>query len=89
MQNIEFNENEELQWANGQTVQNSEKPSFMMGLLEKAGVGDKTTANFILAGVAGIGFGITIFLYAGMFSEPKKDLALDAQAIIIMTGNRQ
>lgn len=86
MQNIEFDENKEIQ---GQTVPNSETQSFMMGLLAKVGVEDKTTANFILAGVAGIGFGITIFMYAGMFSEPKKDLALDAQAIIIMTGNRQ
>lgn len=86
MQNIEFDENKEIQ---GQTVPNSETQSFMMGLLEKVGVEDKTTANFILTGFAAIGFGITIFMYAGMFSEPKKDLSLDARALINMNISQQ
>ncbi len=60
----------------------------MMRLLASVGVADSATANYILLGVAAIFFGITIFLYAGVFAEPVKDWSLDARALMEMQGAR-
>ena len=82
MQGIEFEDDGNY---NGLQTRASQvpvgKPSFMMRLLAKAGIIDKTTANLILLGLALIFFGITIFLYASALSVPQKNWALDAKAI--------
>lgn len=70
MQGIEFEEDNDFRGLKVRTVPSSiEKPSFIMNLLEKFGIADKTTANFILLGIAMVFFGITIFLYAGILGE--------------------
>jgi hypothetical protein len=67
MQGIEFEENNELRELSPSVIKNSaEKPSFFMRLLEKAGVADKTTASFILLGVAALFFSIAIYIYSGL-----------------------
>lgn len=81
MEGIEFEENREYRGLSTKASQVSErKPSFMMRLLGRAGIVDKTTANLILLGVALIFFGITIFLYASALSMPQKNWALDIKA---------
>lgn len=90
MEGIQFEEDREYSGLKGRAVQGSaEKQSFMMWLLEKAGVEDKTTANFALLGVAVVLFGITLFLYAGIFAEPKKDLSLDAKIRMQVESTQQ
>lgn len=45
------------------------RPSFLIGLLAKMGIADPVVSNFILAGIAAIFFGISIFLYAGIIEK--------------------
>lgn len=83
MQGIEFEEDRSFSGPSKTASQvPAEKPSLVMGLLEKMGIADKTTANFILLSVAAIFFGITIFLYSGILAKPEKDWSLDARAIL-------
>lgn len=70
MQGIEFEEGNNLHSLKAKTLSTPvAKQGFLMGLVEKTGIADKTTANFILLGIAMIFFGITIFLYAGILGE--------------------
>lgn len=80
MEGIQFEEDREYSGLKARAVQGgAEKQSFMMGLLEKVGIEDKTTANFALLGVAIVLLGITIYMYSGIFAEQKKDWSLDAK----------
>lgn len=88
MQGIEFEDDKNLSGLLTKVPVQSAKPSFMMGILAKIGVIDKTTANFILLGVAAAGLGVTIFLYAGLLSEPAKDWSRDTKAIMEMQRYR-
>lgn len=77
MQGIEFEEDKDLRELQLKAVSGStEKPSFVMKLLEKVGVTDKRTANIILLGIAIIFFSITIYLYSGLLESntPSKRL---------------
>lgn len=78
MQGIEFEEDNNLQGLKAQTVSTPvAKDGFIIRLLAKAGIADKSTANLILLGIAAIFFGITIYLYAGILGEnvPSKQSA--------------
>lgn len=68
MQGIEFEENNNLHdELNTQTLSTPfAKQGFIIKLLEKTGVTDKSTVNLILLSIAAIFFGITIYLYAGI-----------------------
>lgn len=84
MQGIEF----ETDNASSSTQKHipAEKTSAMVELLLKFGVKDTAMANYILLGTAGILIGATIFIYAGLLGEPKKDLSLDARSLLIIQG---
>lgn len=70
MQGIEFEEDKDYRGLKVKTLATPlKKQSLMMGILEKAGVADKSTANLILLGIAAFFFGITIFLYAGILGD--------------------
>lgn len=84
MQGIDFEDDRNFSGISSQVPTQSTEPSFMMGVLAKVGVMDKTTANFILLGIAATGLGVTIFLYAGALVEKEKDWSLDAKAIMEM-----
>lgn len=86
MQGIEF----ETDNASSSPQKNlpTEKTSAMVELLLKFGVRDTSTANYILLGTAGILLGTTIFIYAGLLGEQKKDMGLDTRAVLIMKDNR-
>lgn len=84
MQGIDFEDDRNLSGLATRVLVQTAKPSFMMRLLTRVGVEDTAVANYILLGVAAIFFGITIFLYAGVFTEPAKDWSLDARAILEM-----
>ena len=86
MQGIEF----ETDNTSSSTQKNvfTPKTSILVQWLLKFGVKDTTTANYILLGTVGILLGATIFIYAGLLGEPKKDLSLDARAVLIMRSNR-
>ena len=73
MQGIEF----ETDNASSSPQKNipTEKTSAMVELLLKFGVRDTSTANYILLGTAGILFGTTIFFYAGVLGEQKKEIS--------------
>lgn len=88
MQGIDFEDDRNFSGISSQVPAQSAEPSFMMGVLAKIGVMDKTTANLVLLGVAAIGLGVTIFLYAGALGEKKKDWSLDARAIMEMQRAR-
>ncbi|MFZ2303539.1 MAG: hypothetical protein WAV98_01970 [Minisyncoccia bacterium] len=83
MQGIEFEEDKDYQGLlRAKTLANTtSKQGFIMKFMEKIGFVDKTTANFVLLGLVAILFGITIFLYAEILTEPAKDWSLDARAI--------
>lgn len=67
MQGIEFEEDKNYQGLKTQTLSTPvAKKGFLLKLLEKAGITDKSTANLILLSIAAIFFGITIYLYAGI-----------------------
>lgn len=71
MQGIEFEENNDIQELSPRVIKNyAVKQSFFMRLLEKARVADKTTANFILLGIAVLFFGIAIYIYSGLNKSP-------------------
>ncbi|MEK7568807.1 MAG: hypothetical protein AAB497_01700 [Patescibacteria group bacterium] len=88
MQGIDFEDDRNFSGISSRIPVQTAKPSFMMRLLASVGVADSATANYILLGVAAIFFGITIFLYAGVFAEPVKDWSLDARALMEMQGAR-
>ncbi|MFA5997733.1 MAG: hypothetical protein WC791_04610 [Candidatus Paceibacterota bacterium] len=72
MQGIEFDEDKDLggySLRKVSKVTSEGKPSYMFKLLNKAGIEDKTTGNFILLCIAIVFFGITIFLYAGVLGN--------------------
>lgn len=71
MQGIEFEEDKSYQNFTAEQQASALRPSTMVRLLLKLGIPDPAVANYILLGVAGIFFGITIFLYAGIFAEQK------------------
>lgn len=60
---------------------NAQSKSMMVRWLANIGITDTAMANYILIGMAGIFFGVTIFLYADALSEPAKDWSLDARVI--------
>lgn len=66
MQNIEFETDQGSPSLESYMIP---KKSFMIGLMEKVGIKDTTTANVILIAIAAIFFGITIYLYAGVFEK--------------------
>lgn len=85
MQDIEFETDKNyLGGTYSQGGADSPQKSAMAQWLTKLGVTDPSLANYILVGVAGIFFGVTIFLYAGALSEPEKDWSLDARVIMEM-----
>lgn len=84
MQGIDFEDDRNFSGISSQIPAQREGLSLVMGLLAKMGIADKATANFILLGVAAIGFGVTIFLYAGALVEKEKDWSLDTRAILEM-----
>lgn len=89
MEGIQFEEDREYAGLKARAVDGgAEKQSFMMGLLEKVGITDKTTANFALLGVAIVLLGITIYMYSGIFAEPKRDWAADAKLRILMENTQ-
>lgn len=92
MLGIEFEEDKDIQGFKTSTGSSStEKPSIAMKLIEKAGVTDKMTANFILLGIAIIFFGISIYLYSGLLkgSKPLKLAPEQLQAQLkLMQGAR-
>ncbi|HBB44191.1 MAG: hypothetical protein UW27_C0011G0017 [Parcubacteria group bacterium GW2011_GWA1_44_13] len=75
MQGIEFEDDKDFQGlkASGLKVGTFEVPVAKQGpflkLLEKAGIDDKATGNFVILGIAAILFGIAMFLYAGILGE--------------------
>lgn len=69
MQGIEF---ETDQISNKYTTGVMMKQSWMIRLIEKAGVTDKATANFVLLGLAIVFFCTTIILYAWVFGVSEK-----------------
>lgn len=70
MQGIEFEEDKDYQGLKLKTFENTvARQGFIMRLLERIGVADTTTANFILLGIVAVFFGIAIFLYAGILSN--------------------
>lgn len=72
MQGVEFDEDKNYRINTGADRENTtSQPSSMTKLVFKMGVNDPSAANFILLGVAAIFFGVAIFLYAGILSEPK------------------
>lgn len=87
MQEIEF-ETDKSYPANSYTSGEVARKPTMVRLLMKIGITDTSLANYILIGVAGIGLGITIFLYANALVEPKIDRAAEARAILIMQSSR-
>lgn len=66
----------------------SQQAPMMARWLMGIGITDLATANYVLIGMTGVGLGVTIFLYANALAEPKKDLSLDARAILIMQNSR-
>ena len=70
MQGIEFEEDRNFQDIKVKTLTESPaKQGFIIDLLAKAGIADKSTADIVLLGIAAIFFGITIFLYAGILGN--------------------
>lgn len=87
MQGIEFEDDKNMSGLSMKAPQApAEKQSFMMKLLEKVGIKDKATANFILLAIAVIFFAITIYLYAGILggNTPSKLTPEEMQAQIKM-----
>lgn len=75
MQGIEFEEDKDYQGLKAKTFATPvAKQGFIMKQLERMGIADKATANFILLGVAMVLFGVTIFLYAGILSDGAKSI---------------
>lgn len=73
MQGIEFEDDKNMSGISAKAPQVPVgKQSFMMKLLEKMGITDKATANFILLGIAVVFFAITIYLYAGVLGGSGK-----------------
>lgn len=60
----------------------------MVRWLMGTGITDLATANYILIGMAGIGLGVTIFLYASALAEPKIDRVAEARAVLLMQSSR-
>lgn len=87
MQNIEF-ETDQSSLASIKKYGVTPKQSKMVQLLEKLGVTNPVTANYILLGIAVILFGITIFMYRGIFGEQKAPTMSPAeqQTILKMTN---
>lgn len=66
MQGIEFEEEKTYQGLRTrEPLEVIENKGFIMKLLGKVGIEDRSIANFILLGVAAILFGVAIFLFAG------------------------
>ena len=86
MQGIEFETDNTS--SSPQKNTSTQKTATLGQWLLKFGLKDTTTANYILLGTAGILLGSTIFIYAGLLGEQKKDMSLDARAVLIMKGNR-
>lgn len=80
MQGIEFEDDRTYGGLSTKAQIPVGKPSWMLRMLYAMGISDKTTANFILLGVAMVLFGFAIFTYAGILgkSTPK---AQDVQQI--------
>lgn len=55
------------------------KTSFLLGFLTSIGITDPALANIILLGIAGLFFGVAIFISAG--STEKKSAALSADQV--------
>lgn len=87
MQGIEF-ENDKDVGVNSSSEVSSSKVPLMVGWLMQLGISDMAVANYILIGIAGIGIGLTIFIYANALAEPKEDLSLDVRAILIMNSSK-
>lgn len=67
MQGIEFEEDKNYQGLKVETLSApSARGGFIIKLLAKVGIEDKSTANIILLGIVAIFFGITIYIYAGV-----------------------
>ena len=88
MQGIEFETDQTSRVASTSHYVTPKKESMMVRLLAKVGIEDTITANFVLLGIVGLMFGITIFLYAGILGESKIDRAAEARAIQLMQNRR-
>ncbi len=86
MQGMEF-ETDQINRASQSQYSTEKREPTMVRWLIKLGINDPATANFILLGIAGIFIGITIFMYAGIFAEPERDLEAEARAILIMQNS--
>ncbi len=76
MQGIEFEEDKDFSGLKAKAIEPTvTRQGFIMKFLEKGGISDKTTGNFILLGISMIFFGVAIFLYAGLFGKniPSKE----------------
>ena len=70
MQGTEFEDDKNFSGLSSRASQfSTEKPSFMFTILQKMGIADKATANFVLLAVAMFFLCVTIFLYSGILGE--------------------
>lgn len=65
MQGIEF-ENDKAVGTNSSYETSSSKVPLMVGWLMRIGITDIAMANYILIGIAGVGIGLTILMYANV-----------------------
>lgn len=72
MNDIEFDTDKNYS-LNAYTSQGVTRDPVMIRFLMKLGVPDATLAGYILIGIIVIFFGITIFLYAGVFKGDSGD----------------
>ena len=84
MQSMEYNEGD-VDLNAGQQREITHTPT-MIRWLANFGVIDSTVANYILIGTAAIFIGVSLFIYAGLVSEPAKNPVLEKQAMLRMAG---
>lgn len=87
MQGIEFETDKAIE---GNRIQETpaQKTPTMTRWLMLIGITDASMANYILIGIAGIGIGLTIFIYANALTNSVTDLNAETRAILIMQTNR-
>lgn len=90
MQGIEFEaEKDDTASSSSQHREPFQRSSMMTQWLMRLGIVDVATANYILLGIAGLFFGIAVFIYAGMIGKPSIDHIAKERAILIMQHSRQ
>lgn len=69
MQGIEFEDDKTYGNLEAKTFNPQEKSGFIIKLLAKMGIEDRSTANFVLIVFAVFCFAYTIYLYAGLLGD--------------------